>query len=86
MDTTGGSITCTPPPNPVDGEFFVVFDIARQWGAHTPIVGSSADSFLWTEGPAAGPFEFTSQTGPPGWAPMEVFVWDAAISAWSIQY
>jgi len=86
VDTTSGSVTVTPPASPQDGCYFVIFDVARTWATHTPIVGSSADSFLWTEGLAAGPFEFTTETGPPGWAPMEIFVWYAPGNYWSIQY
>jgi hypothetical protein len=84
VDTTSGAVTVTPPLNPVDGEFFVCFDVARQWGAHSPLIGTAGNNFIFSPDfpPAPGPYTFPT----PGQIPRVFFVWDSAISAWSVQY
>jgi len=85
VDCTAGSVAVTPPSSPVDGEFFVIFDVSRSWLTNAPTVGTSANLFLSTASyttPAAGPITLSN----PGWAPMEYFVWDSSLSAWSLQY
>ena len=84
MDTTGGTITATPPSTPNDGDWFVVFDVAKQWTLHPAAVGSSGVTFIDTAHVAATPGPYNLNAVPYAGQGLIRFVWLASTSSWSV--
>ena len=84
MDTTSGSITCTPIASPNDGDWFIVFDVAKKWAPNQAVVGSSSNNFIDTlnTSPTAGPYNLNAI--PYIGQGMFRFVWVASSSTWSV--
>jgi len=84
MDTTSGSITCTPPSTPNDGDWFIVIDVAKKWGTHQAVVGSSSQNYIDQANltATAGPYDLNAV--PYSGQSFIRFVWDAALSVWSV--
>jgi len=85
MDTTSGSVTATPPASPNDGDWFVVFDVAKKWATNQAVVGSSGNNFIDTThtSSTAGPYNLNAI--PYVGQGMVRFVWVASSSTWSVQ-
>jgi hypothetical protein len=84
IDTTSGSVTCTVPSNPNDGDWFIVFDVAKMWGTNQAVIGSSSNNFIDTinTSPTAGPYDLNAV--PYSGQSLIRFVWAASTSVWSV--
>jgi len=84
IDTTSGSLTATPPASPNDGDWFVVFDVAKKWGTNQAVIGSSSNNFIDTTHPSATAGPYNLNAIPYVGQGMIRFVWVAATSTWSV--
>lgn len=83
-DTTAGSITCTPPATPADGDWFKVLDVAKKWGTNALVVGSSSQNYIDKANPTATAGPYDLNVVPFSGQGIITFVWDAALTVWSV--